>query len=166
MTSTSWDNYFNLNSDFWLDDIKYEILADNYYRLGINTLLFGILVKHIDDDYIPFCVEDFEKVRLEFYKTGRPVIERAFTDADLLEFLRRFSSPDNSSYFIDLGDNHYIANMKVILGTIKCTEEEKNFFHNDARELRTFALFCRLHLNLKLTDCHLTAHLLKLKKLV
>ena len=163
---TSWGNYFELNSYTWLDDIHREILADNYYHLKINTLLFAILIKHIEDDYIPFCIEDFESMRREFCNTGRPVVRFAFTDYDLFEFLRRFSSNDNSSCFTCLGNNQYIANMNVILSDIEFTELEKSFFDKDIRELRKFALFCILRLSLKLLDCPLTTNLLCLKKFI
>lgn len=161
---TNWDNYFTRNYNYF-EDIHSEIFSDNGGRLGINTFLFAILVRHIEDDYIPFSLEDFETIASAFINSGCARVQWAFTKDDLLDFLDRFSSNDGSNYFTKLPDGTFIANMDIILGNQELTLNEKAFCQNDPREMRKFVLFCRLHLSMKATYAPYV-YALRLQKLV
>lgn len=148
---------------------KDEIFADNYWRVGVKTLLFALLVNHIDEEYFFFNLEDFNQIRASLCNRGCPFIYYAFTQDELLNDLRYMSTNSpmgyDLTYITSLDEDKYRANMNMFLHDIdvEFKEAKNKFFSNNIHDLKIFALFCRLKINTDILYDNYAIHALKLK---
>ena len=128
--------------------MRSEILSDNIYSLDINTILFAILVDHINEDIVNITYNDLEKKRLDFWNCGKPCWF-TFTEESLLYRIRISNNP-----FIKVCGNTIIIDLKKIFDGLmdKLSEEELEFlFYNDELA-KIFHLFCYLNVDIKVFD--------------
>ncbi len=141
-----------------------EIISDNCYYLHPKTLLFAILVQpnHIDEDIVQIAPTEWDDIIKRFMNTGRPMVG--------------INCPRNAAErwfgmqpYISIFGDTCTVDTKMLIGDFDYTTEEKEYLDaiiaptGNRHQHKTYALFCRLGIDIRLTDDDLTATLLNLR---
>lgn len=66
-----------------------EVLADNGYLLATNSILFAVLVDHINKDEVTFTFDDLNRKRLQLWNCGKQCYF-SFSESELPRILRNY----------------------------------------------------------------------------
>ena len=106
-----------------------EIFADNGYLLGINSILFAVLVDHVKEDKCEISLKDFENKQKAFINCGK-LCYFNFKEEELINFLDKKAQP----YIQSIDYNKWLVNMKGIIGNyVNSLDKEglRYYFYNE-----------------------------------
>ena len=113
-----------------------EIFADTGYLLGTNSLLFAILVNHINEDKVEISFDDFNNKRLQFFNCGRVCY---FDPHDIERDLN-----NSSRFYIQFnGYNKWIIDMNKLFDNFinRLSKEELRMFEYKESYAKIYYLY-------------------------
>jgi hypothetical protein len=128
--------------------MRSETLSDTGYYLDINSILFAVLVDHINEDKVYISLDEIENKRLEFWNCGKP----CRFSFPIKMFNYKISILNNP--YIKNGNNGIVVDLKELFdGFInKLTDEELKFTRYNKELAKIFHLFCYLGVDIRIFD--------------